>query len=195
MEPYHADLLVRHPVSRHRLTVADYYRLGQAGVLGEDDRVELLDGQLVDMSPVGPRHAVFVDRLMHMLVAAVGDRGYVRCQNPVTLDDHSQPEPDIAVVTPNWAGYPNTHPGPSDIFLLIEVADSSLGIDTGAKAEVYARSGIPEFWIVDLTTDVVRVHRKPAGRAYQSRATIRAPARLDIEGLPEVSVAVAAIFA
>jgi Uma2 family endonuclease len=194
MDEYHADILVRHPVPRRRLTVAEYRRLGQVGILGEDDRVELLEGQLVDMSPIGPRHAIVVDELVHTLAAAVGQRAYVRGQNPVTLDSGSEPQPDIAVVKRRWIGYPNAHPGPSDIFLLIEVADSSLDTDSGAKVEVYATSGIVEFWIVDLTTDVVRVHRNPKGRAYEWVTTVKAPDMLDVEGLPGVSIAASAIF-
>ncbi len=194
MDTHDADILIRHPVPRRRLTVAEYHRLGQVGILGEDDRVELLEGQLVAMSPIGPRHAIVVDVLMHILVASAAERAYVRCQNPVTLDDGSEPQPDVAVVRRRWTGYPNAHPGPSDIFLLIEVADSSIDTDSGAKAEIYAKSGIVEFWIVDLTTDVVRVHRKPKGRAYESITKVKAPCLLDVEGLPGVSIAASVIF-
>src|SRR3954452_7804655 len=111
-----ADLLRRHPVPRRRLTVADYYRLAEAGILGRDDRVELLEGQLVDMSPIGPRHALVVDALTHYLVLAVGDRAAVRIQNPLRLDDRSEPQPDAVVVRRPWRGYPETHPGPQDVF-------------------------------------------------------------------------------
>src|SRR5262245_21396952 len=99
------DVLSRHRVPRHRLTVADYHRLGEARILGEDDRVELLEGQLVDMSPISPRHALAVDTLNELLVPAVAGRGVVRVQNPITLDNGSEPQPDLTVVRRLWAGH------------------------------------------------------------------------------------------
>jgi Uma2 family endonuclease len=155
------DVLDRHQVPRHRLTVNEYHRLGEAGVLGEADRVELLEGQLVDMSPIGPRHALAVDALVELLVAAVAGRAGVRAQNPIELDDRTEVQPDIALVRRPWQGYPAAHPRPVDIFLLIEVADTSLQTDRGAKLELYARAEVREFWIVDLTTDGVLVYRDP----------------------------------
>jgi Uma2 family endonuclease len=195
MDAYDADILVRHPVPRHRLTVAEYHRLGQVGILGEDARVELLEGQLVDMSPIGPRHAIAVDALMHGLAASVGDKAYVRGQNPVTLDSGSEPQPDIAVVRRPWRGYPNAHPAPKDIFLLVEVADTSLETDSGAKRAMYAKAGICEFWVVDLTVDLVHVHRRPNGLTYESITTVRPSATLEVETLPGVTLAAAVIFA
>lgn len=189
------DILARYPVPRHRLTRRDYYRLGEAGILGEGDRVELLEGQLVDMSPIGPRHAIVTDNLIELLVTAFAGRARVRCQEPVVLDDGSEPQPDFALVRRPWSGYPNEHPGPADIFLLIEVSDSSLDFDRTVKLELYARAGIPEVWIVDLTTDGVLVHRHPTGTGYRSVVRREAPGELDVEGLPGVTIPVAAVFA
>jgi Uma2 family endonuclease len=189
-----SDMLIRHPVPRHRLTVADYHRLGDAGILGKDDRVELLDGQLVDMSPIGPRHALAVDALTELLVHAVAGRAHVRVQNPVTLDSGSEPQPDLTVVRRPWSGYPRAHPGPADILLLIEVADSSLELDLGAKRAIYARAGIAEFWIVDLTTDTVLVHRDADGDAYRSVTLARPPGVLDVRALAGVAIPAGPIF-
>ena len=133
MDTGNADILTRNPVPRHRLTVEDYHRLGEVGILGNEDRVELLDGQLVDMSPIGPRHALAVDALNELLLMAVAGRAGVRVQNPIELDGRTEMHPDIAVVTRPWRGYPNAHPRPGDIVLLIEVADTSLETDRGAK--------------------------------------------------------------
>jgi Uma2 family endonuclease len=188
------DVLSRHPVPRHRLTIADYHRLGEAGILGEDDRVELLEGQLVDMSPIGPRHALAVDALTELLLPAVAGRAHVRVQNPITLDSGSEPQPDLAVVRRPWSGYPRAHPGPADILLLIEVADSSLELDLGAKRAIYARAGIAEFWIVDLTTDTVLVHRDPDGDGYRSFTPVRPPAVLDVLALAGVAIPVGVVF-
>ncbi len=189
------DILTRYPVPRHRLSRRDYYRLGEAGILGEGDRVELLEGQLVDLAPIGPRHAIVTENLNELLVTGFADRARVRCQNPVVLDDGSEPQPDFALVRRPWRGYPATHPGPDDIFLLIEVADSSLDFDRTVKLELYARAGIREFWIVDLTTDGVLVHRRPSGGVYGSVVRVQAPAALDVEGLPGVTIPVTVVFA
>jgi Uma2 family endonuclease len=190
-----ADILTRHKVPRHRLTRRDYYRMGEAGILGNNDRVELLEGQLVDMSPIGPRHAIVTENLIELLVTAFAGRARVRCQDPVVLNDGSEPQPDFALVQRPWRGYPNTHPGPDDIFLLIEVADTSLDFDRKVKLELYARAAIREVWIVDLTTDSVFVHRGPSGGGYASVVRVEPPAMLGVEALPGVTIPVAEVFA
>lgn len=189
------DILNRHPVPRHRLTLDEYHRLGEAGILGEDDRVELLDGQLVDMSPIGPRHALAVDALNELLMAAVAGRAAVRVQNPVEIGRGTEPNPDIAVVRRPWDGYPHAHPRPEDVFLLVEVADTSLATDRGAKLELYARAGIREFWIVNLTTDGVLVYRSPSGDTYASMARMDPSSLLEIEALPGIAIPAASLFA
>lgn len=189
------DVLGRHPVRRHRLTLDDYHRLGEAGILGEDDGVELLEGQLVDMLPIGPRHALAVDALTELLVTAVSGRAGVRVQNPVELDGGTEPQPDIVLVRRPWRGYPASHPGPGDIILIIEVADSTRDMDLGAKRELYARAGIREFWIVDLITDGVLVCRNPGGDRYQSVTRIEPAGLLDVEGLPGVTIPAGSLFA
>ena len=188
------DILTRHRVLRHRLIVRDYHRLGEAGVLGEDDRVELLEGQLVDMSPIGPRHAYVVDLLTGLLLPAVGERGRVRVQNPIVLDSGSEPQPDIVVARPSPGSYRDAHPRPDDVLLLIEVADSSFEFDSGAKRELYATAGIREFWIVDLTTDRVLVHRTPTGGAHASTRPVGMSGTLPVEALPDIAIAAATIL-
>lgn len=190
-----ADILSRHSVPRHRLTLEDYHRLGKAGILGEDDRVELLEGQLVDMSPIGPRHALVVDLLSQLLVRGVADRAWVRTQNPVVLDDGSEPQPDITLLRNPWHGYPTHHPGPEDVLLLVEVADSSLEFDRSAKLELYARAGIAEFWLVDLTKDQVLVHRRPSGGQYGLVLSFDSSGTLEVEMLPGVTVTIGPLFA
>jgi Uma2 family endonuclease len=189
-----ADILSRHPVPRHRLTLAEYHRLGEAGVLGEADRVELIEGQLVDMSPIGTRHALAVDALVELLITAVTGRAGVRVQNPVDLNDRTEVQPDIALVRRPWQGYPAAHPGPIDIFLLIEVADTSLQTDRGAKLELYARAGIREFWIVDLTTDGVLVYRNPGDGSYESISRVEPSGILEVQDLPGVAIRAASLF-
>jgi len=188
------DVLSRYPVSRWRLSVADYYRLAEIGILHEDDRVELIEGQIVKMAAIGPRHCLAVDALNELLTDARSSATRVRVQSPVLLDDSTEPQPDIAVVRRPWSGYPTQHPGPGDVFLLVEVADSSLDYDQGAKRILYARSGIQEFWIVDLTADVVRIHRKPVGDTYTETATKRPDDILSIEALPGIAIPAGPIF-
>jgi Uma2 family endonuclease len=189
------DVLSRYPVVRHRLTLDDYHRLGEAGILGEDDRVELLEGQLIDMSPVGPRHAIAVDRLHTLLVRVVADPIWVRGQNPIALDSGSEPQPDIVLLRAPWPGFPLAHPSAADVVLLVEVADSSLDADLGAKRELYARAGVREFWIVDLTTDSVLVCREPDGDRYRSVTRVERSGVLEIAGLPGVEITAGTLFA
>jgi Uma2 family endonuclease len=195
MDTAPADILTRYPAPRHRLTRRDYYRMGEVGILGNNDRVELLEGQLIDMSPIGPRHAIVTGNLNALLFTACAGRAWLRCQDPVVLDDGSEPQPDIALVQRPWRGYPHTHPGPDDIFLLIEVADTSLDFDRKVKLELYAWAGIREVWIVDLTTDLVLVHRGPSGGGYGSVVQVKGPAVLGVEALPGVTIPVAEVFA
>lgn len=191
---FETEILSRYRVPRHRLTVSDYYRLAEAGILGKADRVELLEGQLVDMSPIGPRHALATGVLTELLVLATAGQAHVRVQLPIALDDFSEPEPDFALVRRPWDGYPDSHPKALDVLLLIEVADSSLDYDSGAKLEIYSRAGIREFWIVDLTTNQVLVHRGPTDGGYGSVMTIGMSGTLQIEAMPSVTIPVAKIF-
>jgi len=196
MDTASADILTRYPVPRrHRLTRRDYYRLAEAGILALDDRVELLEGQLVDMPHIGPRHAIVTENLMDLLVTGFAGRARLRCQNPIMLDDGSEPQPDLVLVRRPWRGYPHDHPSPGDVFLLIEVSDSTLAFDRTVKLALYARAGIAEVWIVDLTTDAVLVHRTPSGDLYTSVVRLEAPDLLDVEGLPGVTIPVADVFA
>lgn len=153
-------------VTTRRFSVEEYHRMAEAGVLQHGERVELIDGKIVQMAAIGSRHAECVDRLTRILVQGIEDRGTVRVQNPVRLSDHSEPEPDIALVRPRRGGYADRHPGPDDALLVIEVADATLALDREVKVPLYARAGIPECWIVDLEADGIDVHRTPQARVY-----------------------------
>lgn len=191
---YTTDILSRYQVPRHRLTRRDYHRMAEAGILGEDDRVELLEGQLIEMASIGPRHALAVDALNELLVLAAAGQAVVRTQNPIVLDDTSEPQPGFALLRKPWDGCPHDHPPPADIYLLIEVADSSLGFDRGPKLELYARSGIREFWLVDLTTNRVLVHWNPNDGGYAAITSVDMSGVLQVEALPGVTIPVAKIF-
>ena len=189
------DALSRHGLEVRPITVAEYQRMGEVGILGEDDRVELLEGLLTVMSPIGPRHALAIDALTELLVVAVHGRAKVRVQNPVTLDNGSEPTPDVTVVRTRWPGYPARHPGPDDVLLLVEVADSSIRVDLGAKRDIYARAGVGEYWVVDLTKDVVHVHRTPANGRFTDTRECDGGSTLALEAMPDVSVPAGQLFA
>jgi len=148
-------------------TVEDYHRLAEAGILGDDDRVELLDGQVVEMTPIGPDHAGCVDALIRLLSPLAGTAAIVRVQNPIVLGQRWEPQPDVTLLRPRPDGYRRTHPGPEDVLLVIEVADASLPTDREVKLPRYAAAGIPEAWLVDLAGDVIEVHRQPGAEGYR----------------------------
>lgn len=140
--------------------------MGTTGILGEDDRVELLDGEIVQMAPIGPVHAAVVDRLTRLLVLHLGERAIVRVQNPVRIPPYSEPEPDLQLLAPRDDFYQSGHPGPPDVRLAIEVADSSIATDRAIKVPLYARAGFAEVWIVDLSGRRVIVNREPVDGFY-----------------------------
>ena len=146
-------------------TVAEYYRMADAGILTEDDRVELIEGEILDMGPIGVRHAACVEKAAALVRERVSG-AMVRVQNPVHLSDRSEPQPDLALVRAREDFYVTAHPGPQDVLLLIEVADSSVLYDRNRKIPLYARSGIPEVWLVDLATNAVEVHAAPGNGSY-----------------------------
>jgi Uma2 family endonuclease len=170
------------PLTRYRFNVDDFYRLAQAGILGEDDRVELIDGEIVMMTPIGSRHAACVSGITRLLVGSLGDRAIVRVQLPVRLDDHSEPEPDVCLAQARGDEYAAGHPGPADVLLLIEVSDSSLAYDRGVKLPLYGRSGVPAVWIIDLGRGLVEANSGPSPDGYLERRTLGAGDRLDVPG-------------
>ena len=161
------------PLATRRFTVDEYHRMAEAGIFHEDDRVELLDGQIVEMTPIGPEHAGCVDDLAQWLTQHLRGSAIVRVQNPVQLGDHAEPQPDIAVVRPRPGGYRGGHPGPRDVLLVVEVADTSLRDDRERKLPLYAQAGIPEVWLVNLPEDGIDIHREPRAGTCTSLRTAR----------------------
>ncbi len=151
-----------------RFSVDDYHRMIEAGILGKGDRVELLDGEIVEMSPIGGEHAACVDRCNHILMRHVSEVAQVRIQGPIELDAYSEPEPDVSVLKRRADFYSGGHPTPTETLLLVEVAKSSLAYDRLKKAPAYARRGVRELWIVDLETRTIEVYRGPQAEGYAS---------------------------
>ncbi len=181
-------------VSRRLFTVAEYHRMAEARILGEDDRVELLDGEIVQMTPIGSRHAACVDRLVRWFGRQVGDEAIVRVQGPIRLSEHSEPQPDLALLKPRPDFYAQAHPGPADVLLLIEVAETSSDSDRDVKLPLYARAGIGEVWLVDLTAERVEVYRQPWFRGYQDCHTVRRGQRLAPQALPDLNLSADAVL-
>ena len=181
-------------LTRHKLDVDDFYRMADAGILDPKARVELIDGELIDMAPIGNDHAATVSGLTLALVRACGDLAIVSPQNPVRLDRLNEPQPDFAILRPRADRYRTGHPGPADVLLLVEVADSSLRFDRTVKLPLYAKAGIPELWIVDLKRRVMDAYRRPLGDGYSERTTYRAGETLALSMAPEIRVTLDRVF-
>lgn len=153
--------------TRRRFTADEYQEMGRLGILHEDDRLELLDGEVVTKVTIGPRHNAAVSRLGRHLTLAVSESAQVQVQGSIRLDDYTEPEPDIVLLQPRSDFYASKLAGPSDVLLAIEVAESSLELDTTLKAGLYARTGVHEYWVVDINARSVIVHSKPADGRYQ----------------------------
>jgi Uma2 family endonuclease len=148
-------------------TVPEYYRMAEAGILSPVDRVELIEGEIVEMPPIGSRHASEVGRLTQVFGQSLGDRFLVWVQNPIRLDEYSEPEPDIALLKPRTDFYAEAHPGPQDVVLVVEVGDTTAEYDRRVKVPLYARSGILEVWLIDIPRTVILVYTEPIGGVYR----------------------------
>jgi Uma2 family endonuclease len=182
-------MVVTAPV-RHRFNVEDWDRLIELGFFTADDHVELLDGEIIDMAPMGDRHSTCVRRLNTLLVRAVGDVALVNVGCPVRLSHYSDPEPDFALLRPKEDWYRSGRPWPADTLLVIEVSDSSLALDKGLKRRLYAGAGIAEYWVVDVDHQVVEVSTDPADGAYRSHEMRRRGDALRPSLVPTVALAV-----
>ncbi len=157
---------------RRRFTVDEYYRMGQAGILHEDDRVELLEGEIVEMAPIGSRHQGTVNRLTRLFSSRATASSMVMVQGPVRLSENCEPQPDVTLLLLRADFYASAHPGPNDVLLLVEVSDSSIEYDRQVKVPLYARHGITEVWLVDLEAEVVETYRNPGGDGYREVAPV-----------------------
>ncbi|WP_295622940.1 Uma2 family endonuclease [uncultured Lamprocystis sp.] len=173
-------------IQRHRYTVEDYYRMGEVGILAPDARVELIDGEVIEMPPIGAPHASIVTDLQTALVRAVGDAAVVRVQNPIQLGRHDEPQPDIALVRPPGSKYRRRHPAPADIVLLIEVADTTLRYDRDVKIQIYGRAGIPEAWLLDVNARSIRRYRAPSHTGYLESEPLTDVTAVRVPGLESV---------
>lgn len=180
---------------RRRFTVQEYHQMGQVGILSEDDRVELLEGEIVEMAPIGSRHQATVNRLNDLFAARARSRALLSVQGPVRLGGDSEPEPDVMLLRRKDDFYSAGHPEPSDVLLLIEVSDSSVDYDREVKLPLYARHGITEVWLIGLDAGVVDVFRDPTPSGFQSTFQASRGQNLSVEALTDLGLAVDEILA
>lgn len=179
---------------RRAFSVDEFHRMADAGVFGEDDRLELLDGDVVRMTPIGSHHAGCVNRLNRLLTTAVGTDAVVSVQNPVSCGDQTELQPDLAILKPRTDFYSRAHPRPHDVYALIEVADSSIGYDRGVKMPAYALAGIPALVIIDLGAKEVAVYRMPVDGSYRQHHVLRSDDMLQVPGVAAAHMRVEDLF-
>jgi Uma2 family endonuclease len=168
---------------RHRITVEHFYRMAEAGLFAEDDRVELIEGEIIDVPPIGHSHAAVVDYLAKLLIASIEPRAIVRSQLPLRLGESSEPLPGIAVVVARAERYFDAHPTAGDTVLVIEVSSTTLRFDRNVKVPMYARHDVPEVWILDVSAAQIHRYRTPQNGQYTVTTTEPLAVRLSLEAL------------
>jgi Uma2 family endonuclease len=169
--------------------------MAEVGILGRRDRVELIKGEIIEMSPIGPRHAAFVDNLVRLLIRRLPDEVIVRAQGPIALTEDTEPQPDLTVLRRRTVPYKEREAWAEDALLVIEVAESSLAYDRSTKMRLYAEAGLPEYWIVDCTAETVGVHRGPGPGGYRDVNLVAGAATLRLQAFPDVELRTTDIFA
>ena len=191
-EPVEETTLV--DMKRRRFTVAELLHLAQIGFLGDDERVELIRGEIVEMSPISQGHASSVMRLTSLLSREFGRQAILNVQNPLQLDDETLPQPDVALLRQRDDFYSQRHPGPEDILLLIEVADSTLPYDRRVKAALYGTAGVMEYWIINLPKRLIEVYREPQVEGYRTMTRYAPGEMLSPLAFPDITFDVDAIL-
>jgi len=175
---------------RRKFTIAEYYQMAEAGIFLANNRVELIAGEIIEMSPIGSRHAACVDRLNRLFNRLLANRVIVRVQNPIRLSDRSEPQPDLTLLQPRPDFYAEAHPQPAEVLLLVEVSDTTVEYDRDVKIPLYAQAGIVEVWLVNLPEAYIEVYRHPAGDRYLEIHRWQRSQDISILAFPDVSFAV-----
>jgi Uma2 family endonuclease len=179
---------------KRKFTVEQYHKMVESGILTENEHVELIRGEVAEMVPIGRRHAAYVRRLNPIFSEKLSQRALVDIQNPVELDNTSEPQPDVALLRPRSDFYETRHPQPADIFLIVEVADTTAKSDREVKIPLYAEDGIPEVWLVNINEQCLEVYRKPSAEGYQEIQKLQRGQKVSIEAFPDVEIAIDEIF-
>jgi len=181
--------------ARRLFTREEYHRMAEVGILKPTDRVELIRGEIVEMSPIGRRHYAFVNNFTQLLVVRLAGRAIVAIQGPIVLADDTEPEPDVAIIRRRSVPYKEREAYAEDVLLLIEVAESSLSYDRSTKLRLYAEAGIPEYWVVDCVAESIEVHRTPEAGGYRDVSRVAGGATVALQAFPDVTLTLAEIFA
>ena len=191
-----AIMAVEVETARRKFTREEYHRMGEVGILKPDDRVELIRGEILEMSPIGRRHVAFVDNLNQLLVMALAGRAIVSVQSPIALSDDTEPEPDFKILRRRAVRYKDREAWAEDALLVIEVAETSLRYDRTTKLRLYAEAGVPEYWVVDTVAESIEVYRDahPAGYREVNRI-VGGDATVSLYTFPDVTLRLADIFA
>jgi Uma2 family endonuclease len=181
-------------VVRRRFTVEEFWRMAEAGLFLDRPRVELVDGEILDMTPIGPRHAVCVSFLSEWFVRRLAGRALLFPQLSLRIDPRTECQPDLVLVRPPRAAYRDANPAPSDVLLLVEVSDTSRAYDRQVKLPIYAGAGVPEVWIVDVVTEIVETHREPVGDRYREVQRLARGASVAPGAFPDLALPVDELF-
>jgi len=187
-------LITEAPFTLRKWTVKEYQKLGEMGFFHPEERVELISGNIIKMSAKGTAHTSALGRTDRLLQNLFGNLAWVRMQDPIALDDNSEPEPDIALVRIDPLDYATHHPTPSEVYLIIEVADTSLTFDREIKAKAYARSGITDYWVLNVNERQLHVFREPAENGYQSELILGENGSISPLQFPTVNIAIQAML-
>lgn len=181
-------------IARRPFSVTDYARMRETGILKEDDRVELIDGEVRLMSPIGPLHAAIVNRLTALISQRLGATVILSVQNPIQLHDYSEPQPDLTLLQPRDDFYSHGHPRPDDVVLLIEIADTSIAYDRDEKIPHYADAGIAEAWLIDINNQTIEQYTQPRHGGYRKKLIVAYDELIVAEALPQLQLALEHIF-
>lgn len=173
-------------VIKRLFTVKEYYQMFEAGLFANGERVELIRGEIIKMSPIGRRHAACVDRCNYVFAAKLGGKVLIRIQNPLSLDNTSEPEPDVLLLKYKEDFYESGHPQTADVFLLIEVADSKINSDRELKIPLYVEDGITEVWLIDINSACIEVYRHPTIAGYQEIQKFYRGQNLSVLAFPDI---------
>lgn len=173
-------------ILRKKFTVGQYHQMIESGILTDRDRVELIKGEIIEMSPVGRRHAACVDRLTELFILRLASRAIVRTQNPIRLSNDSEPQPDLTLLRRRDDFYETGHPKPEDIFLVIEVSDTTADFDREIKIPTYAEEGIAEAWLIDVNAQIIEVYQQPASSGYQSKQQFNRGRSITLPSFPDI---------
>ena len=177
-----------------QLTSTEYYGMMESGIIREGEKVELILGQIFTMAAKGTRHTLCTRKLFKQLLSLIGDRADVQSQDPITLPNNTEPEPDLVIARLRSDDYVNSHPSPEDIILVIEVADSTIKFDRETKAPIYAAAGISEYWIINLIDDRLEIYRQPEGNIYTSIEIVMPPRSISLPQFPDIVVHIGDFF-